>query len=65
MRPSVRASFKPREGKERSFNRFVKKEFYEDQIHKLPNEFRHAFTNYNHLMPDGIAMIDENDYEIK
>lgn len=58
----MRAPFKPKEGKERSYNRRLKREFYEGQLNKLPNEFKSALSNYNHKNLYGI---DENDYHLK
>ena len=57
-------NFKPNEGmsKERCYRRKLKREFYEAQMHKLPNEFRHAFTNFNRHAYGGVCQIDENDY---
>ncbi|HYD90475.1 MAG TPA: hypothetical protein VEA37_03185 [Flavobacterium sp.] len=58
----MRAPFKPREGKERSYNRKQKREFHESQVNKLPNEFKSSLSNYNPRNTYDIGLIDENDY---
>lgn len=61
----MRLSWTPKEGKERSLSRLRKREFYEEQINKLPNELRHAFTNYNHRSVGSELHIDGNEYLFK
>jgi hypothetical protein len=61
----MKARFKTREGKDRSLNRLKKRQFIEEQIHKLPNEFRSALTDYNHRSVGGELQIDENEYLFK
>ncbi|CAB4128521.1 hypothetical protein UFOVP100_39 [uncultured Caudovirales phage] len=58
----MKIDYKPRESKQRTFNKMVKKEFHQLQIDKLPNEFRKCFDNYNSNSVGGDLQIDENDY---
>jgi hypothetical protein len=57
-------SFKPSEGKERLYYKRLRHDFHEEQINKLPNEFRKAFSNYNHRNTDELGLIDHNSYYI-
>ncbi len=63
----MRSSFKPREAKDRSYNRCLKKEFIEGQYHKLPNEFRHLIKDYNYknASSSDVFHIDDNTYDYK
>lgn len=54
--------FKCREDTERFYMRKLKRDFHEAQINKLPNEFRHCFTDFNGYNESGHGYLDENDY---
>ena len=58
------ASFKPTEGlsQGRCFSRKIRRDSYQAQIDKLPNEFRDAFVGYNHKCSGWGDQIDENQY---
>jgi len=56
------------ERRRRCFREAIKRQrrrFHEEQLHKLPNEFRNTFTNYNHRAISGFGYIDENEYDYK
>jgi hypothetical protein len=46
----------------RTIYNFLVKDYNGELIHKVPNEFRNSFKDYNHLSIDGNLQIDENDY---
>ncbi len=61
-----RVSFKPKEAKDKGYSKKIHRDFEDEQIHKLPNEFRGAFIDYNHRSAwEGIGFIDENDYGLE
>ncbi len=58
-------NFKTREAKYRTYSRKLKRDAYQAQIDKLPNEFRHAFDDYNFRNQDyRLEHEDNNQYYI-
>jgi hypothetical protein len=60
-----RLQFTRTEGKDRLYHLRLKKEFYQSQIDKLPNEFKDAFDDYNFRNSNDVVLIDENKYDSK
>jgi len=53
------------EGKDRGYSRLLRRQFHQEQIDKLPNELRNAFSNYNYRNDSIYFHIDDNEYAYK